>query len=179
MRILNCLLAYLIYITLSTCYSVNESFDNIEFHLQDISLSRWLRSRQNGDNAGKEYSTVDKSQRYYSDQDIHFLFTDESGRVSDVASCAIQTASLMNPRSNIILLSQTKLKLPDIFVNVSLYKNIKNEIVLFEDMLKSTEKLFKWYKENVNEGRKNFKADLSDALRFALLYTRGGAYLGI
>jgi hypothetical protein len=177
MRILNCLFAYFIYITLSTCYSVNESFDNIEFHLQD--MSRWLRSRQNGDNLGQEYSTVDKFQRYYSDQDIHFLFTDESGRVSDVASCAIQTASLMNPRSNIILLSQTKLKLPDIFLNVSLYKNVKNEIVLFEDMLKSNEKLFKWYKENINEARKNFKADLSDALRFALLFTRGGAYLGI
>ena len=134
---------------------------------------------------------------------IHFIFTDETRVLSRVAryectciiystignalicflafllSCAVQTAALFNSHSTINLISKGQLAIPDELLDRSYFPNIKTEIISFEDILKETPQLLSWYRENVNQGRKNFMADLSDALRIALLATRGGAYLGM
>ncbi len=55
--------------------------------------------------------------------------------------------------------------------------NVKNEVISFIDMLQTTPTLIQWYNDNYKLDRKFFKADLSDALRFALVSSRGGVYL--
>ena len=61
--------------------------------------------------------------------------------------------------------------------DIQALSNVKNEVVSFVDMLETTPTLIEWYRDNHNLGRKFFKADLSDALRFAILSSRGGVYL--
>ena len=108
---------------------------------------------------------------------IYFLFTDASRQLSNVASCAVQTAALLNPMATVTLLSQAPLSLTDSLLNASVFNNIRNEVIPFQDILKETPSLLQWYLENEKLDRKNFKADLSDALRFAIIANRGGVYL--
>ena len=76
------------------------------------------------------------------------------------------------------MISKGNLAIPDELLDKSFFPNVKTEVKPFEDILRVTPTLLEWYRENVNLGRKNFMADLSDALRIALLADRGGVYLG-
>ena len=86
----------------------------------------------------------------------------------------IQTASVLNPKAAIILLSPGAMSLSS---DITSLPNVKNEVITFVDTLQTTPSLIQWYKDNHNLDRKFFKADLSDALRFAIVSLRGGVYL--
>ena len=60
--------------------------------------------------------------------------------------------------------------------DIQALSNVNNEVISFVDMLQTTPSLIKWYNDNHQLDRKFFKADLSDALRFAIVSSRGGVY---
>ena len=60
--------------------------------------------------------------------------------------------------------------------DIQVLSNVNNEVISFVDMLQTTPSLIKWYNDNHQLDRKFFKADLSDALRFAIVSSRGGVY---
>ena len=102
---------------------------------------------------------------------IYFTLTNDSDRVSRMARCSILSACLMNPDMIIVLISQIKVD-----PNVTGYcTNVVSEVASFDDILIDTP-LYDWYHNVARKDDKNFKADLSDALRTAIMWKRGGAY---
>ena len=118
-------------------------------------------------------STDYRNHIYFSSTNIGDL------KLSVTARCAIKTACHFNPNSKITLITRNNVEYSSndpIFSECPTF-SIK-KMNLGEDLFKGTS-LLSWYNKAIGINSKYFNADLSDAIRTALMWKYGGVYFDL
>ena len=106
---------------------------------------------------------------------IFFIAIGDQKQLSQVARCAVRTACQFNPSNPIEVISRFHLEEPMLRITCSKLLFVESSV---ESILSNTP-LLAWYQHASQDPRKFFNADVSDAIRTALMYTRGGVYFDL
>jgi len=110
------------------------------------------------------------------EQRIWFTATGDEKTLRPAARCAVLTACVFNPSHEVVIMSFVALDVSDLKPYCSNRLTVK--VTTAAEALQGTP-LLAWYEEAAKARGKYFKADLSDALRTAIMYLHGGVYFDL
>lgn len=110
---------------------------------------------------------------------IYFTLTSAASTLSEVAICSVLSACSLNPDWTLVLLSDHALDTSTMNTLINgcpKSSKVLNRVEPHEITLQDTPLAY-WYNTILQRDAKHAKADLSDALRLALMWKYGGVYL--